>query len=212
VPKSTVYSKKGFIMIVSISGIVKGISDQALVVEMGGMGLHVAVPQEALFKVGAPVSLHAYMHWNQEQGPSLFGFSSELEKAVFLMVIDCSGIGPKIGLAVLNSLGAERFLEIVQAGEEKSLSKVSGIGPKKAEQMIVQLKHKVAKLLEKGVVVSTGSSLQHWQNLQEVLESLGYSRPEISIATKQLREAQLDPATTFDVLLRKALSFLAKKA
>jgi len=197
-------------MISHISGTVKSISDQSIVVDLHGLGLQVSVAQEAVFQIGSPVQLHAYMHWNQENGPSLFGFTSELEKAVFLMIIDCSGIGPKIGLAALGSLGAERFIEVIQSGDERGLSKVNGIGPKKAEQMMVHLKHKVVKLLEKGIKVTGSAQITHWQNIQEVLESLNYSRPEISATMRHLRESEVDAALPFDNLMRKALSFLAK--
>ena len=197
-------------MISQIAGKVVSIAEHMLVVDVHGLGLSVAVPQESLFQVGSTVNLQAYMHWNQEQGPSLFGFSSDLEKMVFLMVIDCSGIGPKIGLAILAGLGAERFIEIVQAGDERALSKVNGIGPKKAEQMIVQLKHKVAKLLEKGIKITGSAQITHWQNLQEVLESLSYSRAEIAATMRHLRESEADASLPFDNLMRKALSFLAK--
>lgn len=197
-------------MISHISGTIKSVSDQAIVVDMNGLGLNVAVAQESGYQVGCSVALYAYMHWNQEQGPSLYGFSSELEKAVFLMVIDCSGVGPKIGLAVLNSLGAERFLEILQSADERALSKVSGIGPKKAEQMIVQLKHKVGKLLDKGFKVTGSAQITNWQNVQEVLESLNYSRAETAATMRHLRESETDAALPFDNLIRKALSFLAK--
>lgn len=198
-------------MITAINGIIKVAKEQSLVIDVGSFAVQVAVPQEALFEVGKTVSLATYMHWNQEQGPSLFGFSSELEKAVFLVIIDCSGIGPKIGLAVLAHLGAERFIEIVQASDEKALSKVSGIGPKKAEQMIVQLKHKVAKLLDSGIKVTGSAQLTQWQNIQEVLESLNYSRAEIVLAMRQLRESTTDAQLPFDQLMRRALGYLAKK-
>jgi len=198
-------------MIATINGVIKSIKEQCIVVDIGFIGLQVAVPQEASFEVGKPVSLATYMHWNQEQGPSLFGFSSELEKAVFLIIIDCSGVGPKIGLAVLGSLGAERFIEIVQAGDEKALSKVNGIGPKKAEQMIVHLKHKIAKLLDSGVKITGSATITQWHNIQEVLETLNYSRAEINSAMKQLRESSPDVQLPFDQLMRRALSYLAKK-
>lgn len=197
-------------MINTISGTIQSIQEQGLVVEVGGFGLHIQVPQGSIFQQGQTVCLQSYMHWNQEQGPSLFGFSNELEKLVFLTIIDCSGIGPKIGLAVLSSLGAERFIEIVQGSDERALSKVNGIGPKKAEQMIVQLKHKVAKLLDKGIKITGSAQITDWQNLQEVLESLHYSRPEISAAMRHLRESTQE-VVPFDHLMRKALSFLAKK-
>lgn len=198
-------------MIVAINGTVKIVKEQAIVIDVGPCALQVAVPQESFFSVGSVVSLASYMHWNQEQGPSLYGFNSELEKAVFLMVIDCAGIGPKIGLAVLACLGAERFIEVVQSGDEKALSKVSGIGPKKAEQMIVHLKHKVAKLLDSGVKITGSAQITQWQNIQEVLESLNYSRAEIAVAMKQLRESSPDVQLPFDQLMRRALGYLAKK-
>ena len=198
-------------MITVINGTVKAVKEQSIVVDVGAFALQVAVPQESFFDVGKQVSLAAYMHWNQEQGPSLYGFNSELEKSVFLITIDCSGVGPKIGLAVLASLGAERFIEIVQAGDEKALSKVSGIGPKKAEQMIVNLKHKVAKLLDSGIKITGSAQITQWQNIQEVLESLNYSRSEITVAMKQLRESAPDVQLPFDQLIRRALGYLAKK-
>lgn len=198
-------------MLASVTGTIKAIKDQTLHIDLGFIGLQIAVPQESMYHIDQRVQLYTYMHWNQEQGPSLYGFSSELEKTLFLTIIDCSGIGPKIGLAVLSDLGAERFIEVVQAEDQKGLSKVSGIGPKKAEQMIVQLKHKVAKLLDSGLQVVGSAHVTQWQNIQEVLESLNYSRPEITAAMKQLREAEPQINAPFDQLMRRALSFLAKK-
>ena len=58
--------------------------------------------------------LHTYLHWNQEQGPSIFGFASDIEREVFLLIISCSGIGPKIGLAVLAQIGSQSFIRAVQ--------------------------------------------------------------------------------------------------
>ena len=199
-------------MINSLSGIIKDVKEQAITLDTGFLGFAVQVCQESAFTVGQQATLHIYMHWNAENGPSLFGFTDELEKTVFLLIIDCSGIGPKIGLAALATLGAQRFLEIVQTSDEAALSKVSGIGAKKAEQIIVQLKHKVAKLLAKGIQISGSAQLAHWQNLQQVLESLHYSRPEITAALKYVRESSDDIAQPFDQLMRKALSYLAKKA
>ena len=198
-------------MLASITGTIKAIKERSVHVDMGVLGFQVSVANESLYHLEQKVHLCTYMHWNQEQGPTLFGFSNELEKTLFLTIIDCSGIGPKIGLAVLGDLGAERFIEIVQAEDEKSLSKVSGIGPKKAEQMIVQLKHKVAKLLDNGLQVVGSAQVTQWQNIQEVLESLNYSRPEIMAAMKQLRESEPQINAPFDQLMRRALSFLAKK-
>lgn len=194
-----------------ISGTIKNVAEQKVTLDIGFLGFEIQVPQESAFSQGQKAQLYLYMHWNQEQGPSLFGFQTELEKTVFMTVISCSGIGPKIGLAILDVLGPQRFIEVIQAGDDRALSKVSGIGPKKAEQIIVQLKHKIAKLLDSGLQVTGSAQITQWQNIQEVLESLNYSRPEIHVAMKQLRESAPDVSMPFDQLMRRALSYLARK-
>lgn len=199
-------------MVHSLTGTVTAHTDSALVLSVGPLALQLQVPHPSAFQVGSSCSVQVYMHWNQEQGPSLFGFSDELEKAVFLLVISCSGLGPKIGLAVLRDLGSRRFLEVIQAGDDRALSKVSGIGPKKAEQMIVQLKHKVAKLLDSGIKIAGAEHAEQWHNITQVLESLNYSRTEIASALKHVRESDGAAGTSFDQLMRQALSFLAKRS
>lgn len=198
-------------MISYVQGVVQEVSDHSITVDIGTVGLSVQVPHPTSFAQGKSTKLHVHMHWNQEQGPSLFGFQTELEKTIFLLVIGCSGLGPKLGITILESLGAERFLEIVRAEDERALSQVSGIGPKKAEQIIVHLKHKVAKLIDSGIHITCASTITQWHNIAQVLESLNYSRLEVAQAIKYLREKETQPDVPFDLLMRKALSFLAKK-
>lgn len=199
-------------MIHMITGVVKAQYDQALMVDIGSMGLLIQVPQGAAFQVGSTLSLNTYLHWNQEQGPSIFGFASDIERDVFLLIISCSGIGPKIGLAVLAQIGAQSFIRAVQQEDVAALSKVSGIGAKKAEQIIVQLKHKVANLIKLGVQLDDGGDIEAWHTIGEVLESLNYSRTEISQAMKHLKQEHPNTQLPFDQLMRHALSFLSKKS
>ncbi len=199
-------------MISYINGIIKNIQGQLVIIDIGSIGLAVHVPENSIFKVGEKTLLHMHMHWNQEQGPSLYGFVSELERTVFLLVTSCSGLGPKIALAVLAQLGAQAFLAAIQSGDERALSKVSGIGIKKAEQMIVQLKHKVAKLLDSGIKIEGSGELEQWRNVSEVLSSLHYSQTEIARAMKYLNEHHANNNASFDQLIRHALSFLVKKS
>ncbi len=198
-------------MITSISGTVKEVNENQLTIEVNGIGYGIQVPQAA-FGVGQKIDLLVQMHWNQENGPSLFGFSTSLEKSVFLMITSCSGLGPKLAMAVLAQLGAAPFLEAVQAGNTDALSDVSGIGEKKAEQIIVQLKHKVAKLLESGAHLGASATLEKRHEISQVLKSLNYSRPEISAAMNYLNDKYPDSSVAFDQLVRHALAFLAKRA
>ena len=188
-------------------------SGNVLTVFVQSVGYAVTVSQVEQFIGAQQVKLHIHMHWSADHGPSLYGFTSELEKTVFLLVIGCSGLGPKIGLAVLHHFSPIEFLEIIQGGDEKSLSKVSGIGNKKAEQMIVQLRHKVAKLIDAGSFDDTikNASLEQWRNVTQVLQSLNYSRVEIDTALAHIRKEYQADEASFDMLVRCALSFLAKR-
>lgn len=199
-------------MIDFLRGTVTDVDGHRIVVSVHGIGFAISVPMGSCYQKDHETTILTYMHWNQEQGPSLYGFSAALERTIFVMILECSGIGPKIALAVLANLGVERFLAAVQNGAEKELSSVSGIGAKKAEQMIVHLKHKVAKLIKSGVSIAHDGASVQWQEVVQVLESLNYSKPEISEAIKYVRETYQNSSPTFDQLIRHALSFLAKKS
>ncbi|HSC25588.1 MAG TPA: Holliday junction branch migration protein RuvA [Candidatus Babeliales bacterium] len=193
-------------------GIVNEFQDQEIILELGMMGitLHVATAQS--FEKSIPIKVYSYFHWNAENGPTLFGFMLPLERSVFRIIISCSGIGPKIALAILADLGAQKFLHAISTGDDQMLNKVNGIGKKKAEQIIVQLKHKVATLIESGSVdVNEMQDASHFHDVSLALQSLNYSRMEIGRAMDYLRKSTKIDKIAFDVLLRQALSYLSKQ-
>lgn len=194
-----------------IKGSIKSTYKTSIAVDIGSMALRVTVPFASSFQKDKNIELYTYMHWNQEQGPSLFGFATEAEKEIFLLVISCSGVGPRLGIAVLEDLGPQVFLDAIIEENEQALSKTSGIGQKKAEQMIVQLKHKVAKLIKSGLVVQSNTKASKIQEVSDVLKSLNYSKQEISAAMNHLGKSYTSQELNFDQLIRYALSFLAKK-
>ncbi len=200
-------------MIAQVCGVVAAKNGQELIVMMSGIGLSLYVARPELFSLNETITLHAYMHWNQENGPSLFGFTTEIEKSIFLLIIDCSGIGPKIGLAVLAHLAPLACLQAIHQGDIKTLSSVGGIGQKKAEHIIVSLKHKVAKLIESNVFVQETKSdpfFEQWTSVIQVLQSLNYSRTEIDATMTHLRNDPKHASPTFDALVRSGLAFLSK--
>ncbi len=200
-------------MIAKISGTVVAKNNQEIIVMMDSLGVTLQVPRPELFSLNEPFPFHVYMHWNQEQGPSLFGFTTELEKTVFLLIIDCAGIGPKIGLAALAHLTPLACIQAIHQGDIKTLSSVSGIGQKKAEHITVSLKHKVSKLIESGVFAHETKSdpfFEQWNAVIQVLQSLNYSRSEIDATMTHLRNDTQHTTSTFDALVRSSLSFLSK--
>lgn len=201
-------------MIAHINGTVSAIQDGAVIIEIAGLGWSVQVPSVESFQGVKTVTLYTYMHWNTEQGPSLYGFKTETEKKLFILLVGCSGIGPKMALTILGQLSPILFIKAIQENDEKALSAISGIGPKKAEQIVVQLKHKVAKLIDTGIIDETDESLsmQDWKHITQVLQSLNYSKGEIELALQHVRKEQQQGKVHFDLLIRQALSFLAKRA
>lgn len=205
-------------MIDYLVGKVKDIKDNKVTVLINGLGLSVSTPNATQIKLNDNVELYSYMHWNAENGPSLFGFKEELDRTVFLIIISCSKIGPKIALNVLNQMSASEFLEIISSQNEKALSRINGIGPKSAENIVTQLKHKVSKLISEGNI-KPSSSLSHFQTLNDALLTLGYTRQEItkvlqdqSLQDQSLQDRSLQGGSNngFDQLLRRALSILSK--
>jgi holliday junction DNA helicase RuvA len=197
-------------MVSYLAGTVREIHPPSITLVVNGIGFAVYVPSRYQFEKDNPAELEIYTHVTQEQGMQLFGFKTSDERATFGLILTCSGIGPRIGLAILSSLTPALFASAVISGDIKALSSIEGIGPKKAESIIMQLRDKIAKLAlrEPGAEISSASRIKQ---VADVLSSLGYSRPEITAALGHLREAGLPPEASFDELLRKALALFAKK-
>jgi len=193
-------------------GTVKEAHEQEIILDIGTMGIALQVAQSNNFERNNPIKVYSYLHWNAENGPSMFGFASGMERSVFKVIISCSGIGPKIALAILADLGAQNFLHAISTGDDQMLSKVNGIGKKKAEQIIVQLKHKVANLIETGAVdVTDMKDISYFNDVSLALQSLNYSRVEIGRAMEYVKKNIKGDNVTFDMLLRQALSYLSKQ-
>jgi Holliday junction DNA helicase RuvA len=199
-------------MIDYVTGTIKTIHHQAITIEVAGAyGFSLYVPDSTSFTKDQSVSVYTYLHWNQENGPTLYGFHTPHDRTVFLLIISCPGIGPKIGLAILGHLGAHNFIEAIQQQDEHALSKVNGIGARKASQIIIQLRDKVTKLISTGVITLQTENAKQWHMLTQALESLNYSRAEITHAIQNLKSNSATQAHTFDQLMRQALSLLAKQ-
>lgn len=195
-----------------VTGTVKQVKEKSITLMVNGMGLSIACPRVENFPLGQEATVNIYFHWNADRGPALYGFSDELEKTVFLMVIDCHKIGPSIGLQILSQINTVPLLEIIAGQNVKALSSLNGIGPKKAELLINELKGKAAKLLSSGTLgsaVSLGST-SHLPNVSEALSSLGYSKQEISQTLNYLAESYTDNSASFDQLIRAGLAYLSK--
>lgn len=196
-------------MIAYLSGTVHDIKPPLITLVVNGIGFAVNVPARYSLQKGSLVTLEIYSHMTQDNGIQLFGFENSDEKSVFALIISCSGLGPRIGLAVLSSLTPSLFVSAILTSDIKGLSSIEGIGPKKAESMILQLKDKASKVALDQSEITVGAG--HVKQLSDVLASLGYSRSEITSALEHLRQQGMLQQAPFDELVRKGLGFLAKK-
>lgn len=198
-------------MIAYLTGKVIEKGHQYVILDVQGVGYSVSVVDERAYSLGAPVDLHIYFHWNQDQGPHLYGFQDVSSKAIFTAILSCSGCGPKIGLAVLAHMSPAIFVRAISLGHTHTLSDVSGIGPKKAELMIMQLKDKVAKMAPLGLSTQGSETMLKIKQVQDALAALRYKPSEITASVDYLTKQMHLETATVDELLRKGLSFLAKQ-
>ncbi len=198
-------------MINYLTGKIKNIKEKSLTVLVNGLGFEIFTPQIQNFSEKQEIELYTHMHWNQENGPTIYGFATELDKTIFLLIIDCPKIGPNIATNILSQIPTSEFIQIISQQNDKALSKINGIGVKKAEQIIVHLKHKISKLISTGKlkVEESQQDFTQWQNITEVLTSLNYSKQEISKTVKFLAEKHSEKNISLDQLIRSALNFLS---
>lgn len=199
-------------MIYSISGVISHIFDTKVIIQnqQSSLGFEVICPQTKTFTLQDTVTLYTHLHWSPEQGPSLYGFIQRIEKEVFLLLIGCSGIGPKLAITVLENISASDLLNVIHQENVASISSIKGIGTKKAEQLILQLKDKAPKIMQQHPTTAI-PAISTWIDLQQTLTSLNYSPLEIKQTTSILKEQTIGQTVTFELLLRKALLLLAKK-
>ncbi len=198
-------------MISYITGTIQETSANQVCLLVHNIGFAVKTPHPENFHVGKESSFYTYLHWHADQGPSMFGFTSTLEKEVFLLIIDCPKIGPKIALSILSQMEAPPFLDAVQREDAKILSSLNGLGAKKAAQIITSLKDKATKLITSGAVsLSSSASADNWHTLSDALTSLGYSKIEITKTIQLLSKSYSGDNPSLDQLLRSALGHLSK--
>ena len=133
-------------MITYLDGCLAELLPGRLTIDVGGLGYEVLVPlstSDTMPPIGERVRLLTHLHV-REQEHTLFGFATNDERDLFrLLITRVSGIGPKLGLAVLSGMSVEQFKNAVIQADTPILSKISGLGKKTAERIILELKDKV---------------------------------------------------------------------
>ncbi len=190
-------------MIAQLEGKIAGLRGNAVILMVCGVGYLVSVSAYTLGKLAGQgeVLLHIYTHV-REDTLALYGFLNEEELHMFQLLISVSGIGPKAGLSILSIADVKTIRMAIVNRDASILTRVSGVGKKTAEKVIIELQNKV-----EAVAGDDQGDAAAGQDALEALTSLGYS-------VSQAREAlKLVPMDIKDVgkRIREALKNLGKK-
>ncbi len=215
-------------MIYSLQGVVQALLPNGSIVEVNGVGYGLEMPLSAICNLPAcGQQIRVWVHTHvREDSIRLFGFLSQAEKDAFEILISLTGIGPKLGLAILSTLDLTTIEEAVRYERIEVFESVPGVGKRLAEKLLVELKAKLKKLeavLEPARAAgstSTGSSLVsgarasrhrsvdeqfllHLHDVHSALENLGFKERSIAETLAALRSEK--PGTDFQSLMKIAL-------
>lgn len=199
-------------MIYCLTGQIVKKSTEQVILSCAGVGYQVLVPASvagALPPVGREGTLYTYMNIT-ENDVTLYGFASEEQQACFKMMLSVSGVGPKVGLAILSVMTPERIALAASAGDYKVFTAANGVGNKLAQRLALELKDKVGKGLAGGAGLEELPGAQSpaggIAQAMAALVSLGYSQSEAAAAV-----AKLDESLPVEELIKLALRSMAKR-
>jgi len=185
-------------MISHIKGTIKYKTDKYIILENNQIGYKISVPEILLAGLKEDAEIELYTHqYVKEDALDLYGFASIEELNFFQHLISISGVGPKSGLAVLSIAKISDIQQAILKGDPTLLKKVSGIGTKTAERIVVELKNKVGAM--SGADLSTSNSDLE---IIDALEALGYKMPEIRAAVRELPSDITDTQAQIKAILK----------
>ena len=200
-------------MIYCLTGKIVKKSLNAVVISCCGVGYYTQCPASvagALPGVGQETTLYTVMSVT-ENDVSLYGFATEEQQACFEMLTAVSGVGPKVGLAILSVMEPQRVALAISAGDHKAFKAASGVGPKLAQRIVLELKDKVAKGFVDGIsledVAGAASGEPATQSASQAiaaLVSLGYSQSEAALAI-----SKIDATLPVEEIIKLALRSMA---
>jgi len=169
----------------------------------GGVVYEIEVPLTILPRLprlGQPVEIRT-LQVVREDSAALYGFMEAQEREMFRRLLNASGVGPKLGLAMLSTLSAQRLARALVDRDLAALTQVSGVGKKKAEKLVLELADKMEDL---ALASTSGSASASGQAAVSALVALGYQFAEADEAVRKVLKSHAEAGT--DELVRRALA------
>ena len=189
-------------MIATLRGEIAQIEENALVIEVGGVGLRVFVPAPLRTRMKAGEVTFLYTHLIvREDALTLYGFESQPERELFNILLGVDGVGPKVALSVLSAMTLDSIQRAVFADEADMLSRVPGVGKKTAQKMALHLKDKLKPV---DALASVAAMTDRDSEVLAALTALGYSVVEAQAAIQALPK---DAPEDTEERLRMALQY-----
>ena len=203
-------------MIAHLNGKLLSKSPQSVVVDTAGVGYHIHVPLSTFYQLPdemETVSLHVYTHVREDM-LQLFGFQTETEKEIFLLLISVSGIGPKLALNILSGIEIAELLSAIVSADSERISAIPGVGKKTSQRITLELREKVSDIAE-GIEVRPREKVQIrnkeiFDDALSALINLGYPSKSAKVILENVLRNDND--INLDTLLKEALRNLASRS
>lgn len=186
-------------MIAQLTGVVQAAYPGYIIVLVGGIGFKVITPTPYSFPVGQTTTLHTFLNV-REDALDLYGFKDRMTKEMFEKLITVNGIGPKTACAILAGGDVSDVISAIERGDTHYLTKFPKIGPKTAQQIILDLRGKLN-------IEATELSNPYLDEALEALEALGYTNKEILRIKKLLKNEEGNSTQDY---ITKALKLMSK--
>lgn len=199
-------------MIAHLKGTLLSKKPNQVIVDVQGVGYEVNISLSTYQAVGAegePVALQIYTYV-REDAILLYGFKTSQEKELFLNLIAVTGVGPKLGIAVLSGATAEELINAIRTGDLNRLVAIPGVGRKTAERIVLELREKMLKLAAAADMpepILLLEKAQMKEDLISALVNLGYPRSAVEKAIGAIL-ADRTQAPDFEAILKRALKVL----
>ena len=193
-------------MIGRLTGRLAAKAPDHVLLEVGGVGYLVHIPLSTFYDLPeqeSPASLWIHTHV-REDALALFGFLTEREKALFLLLLGVTGIGPRVALTVLSGMPPAELVEALRSKDARKLVAVPGVGKKTADRMVLELGDKVANLAPETAPGETAAVAA--DDVVSALVNLGYRRSEAERAVDAI--SRIGPPKDFGDFLKEALKRL----
>jgi Holliday junction DNA helicase RuvA len=207
-------------MIAHLSGTLYAKQATNVIINVGGVGYEVTIPLSTLYELdepGSPIQLRVYTHV-REDALQLYGFKTARERELFLRLISVSGIGPKLGIAMIGIMNADEIIGAIRTNNLARLTSIPGVGKKTAERLVIELRDKITALsspaLEEEFAAQNGKdgALASEDAVREdalsALLNLGYQKASAEKAIAGALQEGGD--LSVQVILRRCLRTLAR--